>query len=187
VETSPAAFILTAALAVAASACDRTQNPVTPSGTVLVDWKSTDATRKTVATATVGAHTSKDYSVTVSYPGAPPFALTAHVETAPVDYVEGTEKVHQLAPVRIAMTVASNSGWDLSGKCLDGPDYEMPSAGKDGGLVTPLGMVESCEITHHRQSGTIVTSTYQLAVTLEVVGDGTVSPFPADGVTVTPR
>jgi hypothetical protein len=153
-------------------------NPVTPPGTVLAEWDASQSSRPDFATATIGPRAAKDFTVTLSPKSTPPFKLVAHVETATVDYSEGGAAVHQQAPVAIKIVVMENTGWELSGKCLDGPHYQMPSVGPDGGLVTPLGMIQDCRITHRRRAGLIFTSEWQLGFTLSVHGDGTVAAFP---------
>ena len=168
------------------SACNPTNNPVTANGTEVFAWDNTQSSRPTVATATVGPHTSKDYVVTASPKGAPAL-LDLHVEVATVDYAEDGAPIHQTSPVAIKATVKANTRWELSGKCENGPNYQMPSVGADGGFVTPLGMIESCTIHGRLNAGLVFTTTWTISTTLNVHGDGTVDPFPADDVTVTPR
>ncbi len=158
-------------------------NPVTPEKTTLVEWDTSKSTRADFRAATIGARTSKDVKVTVKS-GDAPFVVDVHVETAPVDYSEGSHNVHQIAPVAIRATVKSNPSWELSGSCSDGPNYQMPSVGSDGGLVTPQGMIESCTIKYHRVSGLVFKSEWSLLTTLEIRGDGKVELFPAEDGTI---
>src|SRR4051812_16798864 len=118
-----ARFAILGVLGLAAVGCEKS-TPVTPPGTVLFDWDQPKATRAEFAKATVGARTAKDYTVTVSPQDAPPFKLALHVETAPVDFSEGSKPVHQVSPVALKVTVKDNTGWELSGKCHDGPNYQ---------------------------------------------------------------
>jgi hypothetical protein len=157
---------------------------VTASGTLLVEWDSSKATRTDFAKATVGARTPKDYTVTVSHKDAPPFKLAVHLETAPVDYTEGGKPVHQLAPVAIKVTVKDNTGWDLSAECHEGPNYQMPSVGPDGGLVTPLGMLQDCLVREHREAGILPHRSWAVGFTLNAHGDGTIKAFPAADVKI---
>ena len=153
-------------------------NPVTANGTVLFEWDTTKSTRFPAATVVGAPRTSKDYTVTVSEPDTPPFALTLHVEIAPVDFTEAGQPVHQVSPVALEATVKSNTGWKLSGKCSDGPNYKMPSIGPDGGTVTAQGMIQDCTVKHDRMAGMIFQSSWQLGFTLNVIGDGKVEAFP---------
>ncbi|CAN5812754.1 hypothetical protein BH09MYX1_BH09MYX1_35360 [soil metagenome] len=157
---------------------------MTAPGTVLVEWDSSKSTRAEVTTATVGAHSSKDYTLTVSNKDAPSFKLGVHVETAPLDYKEGGSDIHQTSPVSIKVTLKENTGWDLSAKCGDGPNYQMPSIGADGGFVTPLGMIQSCNVVERRQAGVVFTSSWDIGFTINVLGDGTIRAFPPDDVKI---
>jgi hypothetical protein len=158
-------------------------NAVTAPGTVLVDWDHTKA-RAEYAKATVGPHTAKNYTVTVSPQDTPPFVLTAHVEFADVDFVDKSGPVHQRGPVAFKVTVRDNTGWDLSGKCDDGPVYQMPFSGPDGGLVTPLGMRQDCTIKERRVTGMIASRSWDIGFTFNVMGDGTITPFPDTDVKI---
>jgi hypothetical protein len=167
--------------------CNSTHNPVTAAGTTLFSWDHTKSSRVGVSKATVGARTAKDYVVTSTHENAPPHSIDLHVEVAPLDFDEAGHTVHQTSPVTIEAKVKDNTGWDLSGSCEQGPNYQMPFAGADGGLETPLGMREDCRVSEHRQAGTVFTSSWAVGYTLEIYGDGKIKPFPADGVTVTAR
>jgi hypothetical protein len=179
-----ALFILAAAASFATAACNKTSTPVTATGTVLVEWDHTKASRADFAKATVGPRTAKDYTFTVSPKGAPSFQLAVHVETATVDYKEGTSDIHQLAPVAMKVTVKDNTGWELSGKCHDGPNYQMPSVGPDGGLVTPLGMSQECLISEHRRAGAVFESSWEVGTSVIAEGDGKVKAFPDTDVKI---
>jgi len=160
--------------------CGKT-NPVTPPGTVVVEWDHTKATRADFAKAKVGPHAAKDFKATVSHPDTPPYTVTVHVEEADVDYVEGGQPVHQHAPVVMKITVTDNGGWELSGNCMDGPNYEMPSVGPDGGLVTPMGMQQDCLVKEHRT--TRMGSSWDVGTHFIAKG-GKVGAFPGDDVKV---
>lgn len=162
-------------------------NPITPPGTVLAEWDSTKSTRPEFAKATIGPRTSKDVKVTATRKDTPPIELAVHVETAPVDYVENGKPIHQEAPVAIKIAIKDNTGWELSGKCLDGPHYQMPRAGAAGELITPLGMVQDCAIKEHRRAGVIFKSLWSVGFSLNFYGDGTIKPFPEEGVTIAPQ
>jgi len=164
-----ALLIIIVSFAVGAVACNDPSNPITPTGTVVVDWDISKSSRPAVVAAK-GAHTRSDWVATVTTKEAPPFKLDVHVEVAPIDYL-GTEPVHQDTPVVVKISVSDNTGWDLSGKCLDGPNHQMPNV-VDGGLVTPLGMMESCVVKSVRKTRT---TSFDTSVTLEVMGDGTVT------------
>ncbi len=115
----------------------------------------------------------------------PPFKLAVHVEAAPIDYTEGGAALHQITPVWIKVTVKDNAAWELSGKCVDGPNYKMPSIGPDGGLITPLGMIEECQISErYLHSGILTTSSWAVGFSINVHGDGTLKTFPADDIKV---
>lgn len=172
-----------AALACSALGCGQS-NAVTPAGTVLAEWDSTKASRAPFAKATIGARTSKDVKVRAAPKDTPPFELVVHVETASVDFVEDGKDVHQQAPVAIKIAVKDNTGWELSGKCLDGPNYKMPSVGPGGELVTPLGMSQDCQISQHRRAGLIFKSEWHVGFSLIFHGDGTIKAFPAQDVTI---
>ncbi len=167
--------------------CNATKNPVTATGTELFSWDNTKSSRPGVVKAVVGAHTTKDYVVMDAREGAPPITVDVHVEVAPIDFEEAGHPVHQTSPVAIRATVKDNTGWELAGKCDDGPNYQMPSVNADGGLDTPLGMRQDCMISEHRTAGTVLKSTWAVGFTLDFYGDGKVVPFPAEGITVTPR
>jgi hypothetical protein len=159
-------------------------NPVTPPGTVLVDWDASKATRAEFAKATIGARAAKDYTFTVSPKDTPPYTLTVHVELADVDYVEAGNPVHQRAPVAIKATIKSNTGWELSGACGDGPNYKMPSIAPDGGFLTPMGMMQECTIREHRLAGMIFTSSWDIGFTIIANGDGEIKGFPDTDVRI---
>jgi hypothetical protein len=156
-------------------------------GTSLFSWDNTKSSRPGVVKAAVGAHTTKDYVVTASREGAPPISLDVHVEVATIDFEEAGHPVHQTSPVVITAKVKDNTGWELSGKCEDGPHYQMPSVSADGGLDTPLGMRQDCNISEHRVAGAVFKSTWGVGFMLDVYGDGKVDPFPSEGITVTAR
>ncbi len=169
------------------AACNATQNPVTTTGTELFSWDNTKASRPGVVKAVVSAHTTKDFVVTHTHDGAPPITFDVHVEVAPIDFEEAGKPVHQTSPVVITAKVKDNAGWELSGKCDDGPHYQMPSVTADGHLETPLGMRQDCHIREHRVAGAVFKSSWTVGFTLTAYGDGKLEPFPSDGVTVAPR
>jgi hypothetical protein len=153
--------------------------PVTPSGTVLFEWELSKASRLDVRKAAVGTRVVRDFKVTFTQ-GEAPFVVDVRVEAAPIDYDEEGAKVHQESPVAIKASVKDNPAWELSGSCQDGPHYQMPAAAPDGGLVTPMGMIQSCMVKYHRKAGTIFTSEWDLGTTLSAYGDGSLEAFPAD-------
>ncbi|MEO7112044.1 MAG: hypothetical protein ABI183_16495 [Polyangiaceae bacterium] len=169
------------------AACDSTDNPVTPKGTVILDWNSTQATRKTFSTATIGAKTSKDFHVVVHPQATPPFLLDLHVELAPVDFLEGEKPVHQTSAVAIKITTGDNLGWQLAAKCEDGPNYQMGGVDDAGVMLSPLGMVQDCTVTEHRIAGTLFKSSWDIGSTFVIYGDGRVTASPEDEVTVTAK
>jgi hypothetical protein len=169
-------------LLLGATACG-SSTPVTAKDTVLFEWELAKASRADVRSATIGAHTTKDFKVRI-VKGEAPFTLLVHLETADIDYEEGGRKVSQRAPIALRAVVAFNDAWDLGGSCEDGPNYQMPSAGPDGGLVTPRGMLQGCRVKYHRRAGTIFTSEWSLGTTLEAHGDGTLSAFPAEDAVI---
>lgn len=179
------ALLIAAVLALAA--CNSTKNPITPKGTVLLDWDHTKATRAAFAKATIGSKSTKDFIVTIRPKGSIPFALDLHVVLARVELVEGGVTVHHTAPVEIKATVDSNTGWELGGKCLDGPNYQMGPVDDAGAMVSPEAMVQDCSLSYHRIEGTIFESSYELGSDLNVYGNGTVEAFPADGVDIKPN
>lgn len=154
--------------------------PTAP-GAVVVEWTARDATRRSFAAAEIGPATATSVVLRQSEPGMPPLALSAHVELADVDFVEDHAPVHQRAPVSIRVTVEDNGGWALTGRCSDGPNYQMPALAEDGTYVTPIGMVESCWIERHYRS---YTGEWRLGVDLSVRGDGRIE---ATGMTVEPE
>ena len=172
------------ALLLSLAACNSTKNPITPKGTSLFAWDPSKATHEGFSAATIGSKTTKDFTVTVRPQGSIPFTLDLHVVTAPVDFVETGKSVHHTAPVEITAAVGDNSGWELSGKCGEGPYYQMGPVDDAGLMITPEAMMQSCSIHHHRQEGTIFESDWQLAFTLNVFGDGKVEAFPADGIEI---
>ncbi|MEO8797821.1 MAG: hypothetical protein ABI551_08050, partial [Polyangiaceae bacterium] len=139
------------------------------------------------AKATVGRTTTKDFVVTVRPQGSIPFTVDLHVVLAPVEFVEGGATVHHTAPVEIKATVDINTGWQLGGKCLDGPNYPMGPVDDAGAMVAPEAMVQECSLSYNRIEGTIFESSYQLGSDLNVHGNGTVEAFPADGVDIKPN
>jgi hypothetical protein len=159
-------------------ACNATQNPVTSNGTSLFEWDYTKATRTGFAKATVGARTPKDFVVDVKPKDTPPFQLDVHVDFAPVDFEEGGKVVHHTAPVAIKASVKDNTGWKLTGSCQEGPNYQMDAS---------LAMLQDCNIGEHRIAGTVLKSSWDIGFTLDIYGDGTIKPFPADDVTITPK
>lgn len=169
--------------ALALAACNSTKNPVTKSGTTLFEWDYTKASRAPFAAATVGTRTSKDFLVDVHVKDTPPFSVLVHADFAPVDFVEDGKPRHHTAPVAIKATVKDNDGWDLSGKCDEGPSYPM-AVDDAGALTAPLAMVQDCLISHHRKTSM---SSWELGFTLNVYGDGTMKPFPPEDVTITPK
>ncbi len=171
----------------ALAACNSTKNPITPKGTVILDWDHTKATRATFAKATVGQTTTKEFVVTVRPQGSMPFTIDLHVVLAPVEFVEGGATVHHTAPVEIKATVDGNTGWKLGGKCLEGPNYPMGSLDDAGAMTTPEAMVQGCSIRYDRIEGTIFESSYQLGSQLNIYGNGTVEPFPDEGVEIKPK
>ena len=171
---------------VAFAACNATKNPVTSNGTTLVDWDYTKATRAGFAKATVGARTSKDFVVDSKPEGAPPIQFDVHVELAPVDFEEGGETVHHTAPVAIKISVKDNTGWDLAGKCEEGPNYQFGPVDAKGRMETPAAMREDCDVSEHRHQGTVLERTWQIGFTLNLYGDGNVKPF-GENVTVRPK
>jgi hypothetical protein len=169
------------------AACDSTDNPVTPGGTVILDWNATQATRKTFSAATIGAKTAKDFNVVVHPQAAPPFRFDLHVDVAPVDFVESGKPVHQTSAVAITITTGDNGGWELAGKCEDGPNYQMGGVDDAGVMQSPLGMVQECIVTEHRIAGTLFKSTWDIGSTFVIYGDGRVTASPDDEVTVTAK
>jgi hypothetical protein len=157
--------------------------PVTAPGTALFEWESTRASRVPVRTATIGARKSIDKRITVTE-GDAPFVVDLHIESAEIDFEEDGKKVHQVSPVLLRAKVANNEHWQLTGKCEDGPHYQMPSVGAGNALVTPLGMVQSCSITHHRNAGMVLRSEYRLGVSLQIYADGKISALPPDRVKI---
>jgi hypothetical protein len=115
--------------------------------------------------ASVGPRTPKDVKVTITN-GDAPFVVDVHIETATVDFAEGSTMVHQTAPVKFSATVKSNPAWELSGACQDGPNYQMPSVGSDGGFVTPQGMMQNCIINYHRVGGLVFKDEWTLGTTV---------------------
>jgi hypothetical protein len=96
-----------------------------------------------------------------------------------VDYVEAGSSVHQRAPVAMKVTIKENTGWELSGKCSDGPHYKMPGVGPDGGLVTPIGMSQECPIKEHRAAGIVFTGTWDIGFSvIGMGGEGKIEAFP---------
>jgi hypothetical protein len=168
-------------------ACNATHNPITAPGTVLIDWDNTKATRPGVKTATVGPHIPMNYQVSVAHEGAPDITYDLHLELAPLDYEEGGTHAHHLAAVVIKATVKDNTGWDLSGDCESGPDYQMGAIDtKTGQMDAPLAMIERCMLHEHRVAGRVFKSSWAVGTWLEIYGDGTVKSM-SDGVTITPR
>lgn len=163
------------ALVLAASALGCVDKlPVTPPGTTLFEWQIANATRESVRTATIGARKSFDKKVVVKRASSP-FTVDVHIETAEIDFEEGGKKVHQVSPVLLRAKVAGNEKWSLSGKCQDGPHYNMPSVGAAGELVTPQGMIQSCLLKYDLNDGVIFKSRYQLGLNMQIFGDGTIS------------
>lgn len=161
--------------------------PVTPPGTVLFDWDLAKAGRATVRGAKIGPKTPKDFVVHVlapdSDPGGPTLDVALHVEVAPIDFEEGGKPVHQLAPVSIRATVKNNDAWDSSRSHCDeksGPNYLMGPTNPDGSMSAPPGMVQDCIISYHRNGGFLRHSSWDLGMTVNVNGDGTVKPFPKE-------
>ncbi len=168
-------------------ACNSTHNPVTANGTVIVDWDTSKATRAGFAKATIGPRTAKDFVVEVTQKDTPPFELDLHVDVAPIDFEEGGKTVHQTAAVAVKATVKENTGWDLSGKCDDGPNYQMGPVDDAGAMHSPAAMIQDCPISEHRTAGAVLKSTWAIGFTLNIYGDGTVKAFPADGVKIRPK
>jgi hypothetical protein len=157
-------------------------NPVTPAGTTLFEWDRSKSVRAGVRDGKLGTKTSKDYKIT--FDKKAPFVVSLHVEVAPIEFDEGGETVKQTTPVQIRATVHANDAWDLSGRCLEGPHYLMGPIDASGKMVSPMGMLQDCSIRFHRTSGVVFKSTYQLGRTLNISGNGTVTAFPADDVTI---
>ncbi|MGZ3477134.1 MAG: hypothetical protein ACXWUG_26460 [Polyangiales bacterium] len=156
--------------------------PVTPAGTVLFEWDASRATRAAFRGATIGARTTKDFTVTLDEKA--PFVVSLHVEVAPVEFEESGKKITQTAPVSMRATVKSNDAWQLSGKCAEGPNYKMGPVTPSGVMIAPPGMLQDCSISFHRESGVLFKSSWQLGRSLIVSGDGTVKAFPTDGVKI---
>lgn len=173
------------AVALALTACDVHPNPVTAPGTVLFEWDHTKATQPGFAKARVGAKTSKDFVVTVAYEDTPRFQIDLHVDFAPVDFEEHGEAVHHTAPIAIRATVKNNDAWDLSGKCFQGPSYQMRELDDAGVVRAPEAMMRRCQLSYHRKIGGLLSSrAWELAFTLRMHGDGTVTAFPDDRVMI---
>lgn len=174
--------IILASFACAALGCVE-RLPVTPPGTTLFEWELASATRSAVRTATIGPRKSMDKKLVITE-GDAPFTVDLHLETAEIDFEEAGQKVRQVAPVLLRAKVSGNDKWSLSGRCLDGPNYQMPAAGPGGELVTPQGMIQDCSIKHHRNEGLLLKSSYQLGVMLQIHADGTITALPPDRVRV---
>ena len=179
---------LLALLPLTGSACNSTHNPVTAPGTVIIDWDNTKATRIGVKTATVGPHTPKDFTVEVHRgDGAPPFSYDLHLELAPVDYEEGGRPAHHTAAVVIKLTVKDNTGWDLSGGCDSGPDYQFGPVDSQGRMEAPLAMIQNCATHEHREGGRVFRSSWAVGTFFQILGDGKVEASPPGDVTITPK
>lgn len=172
-----------ACAAFAASGCGKSE-PATATGATVFAWDHTKATRAGVAAAIVGSRAGKDHLIKVAPKDAPGFAVALHVEVADVSFAEGTESARQTSPVVLRATVKENDGWNVTGKCLEGPHYQMPALGEDGKLVTPRGMLQECQISYKRRSGLVFSSSWDLALSVSVRGDGVVAVSPEIDVTV---
>jgi len=128
----------------AAAACGKPKD-ATPAGTTVLDWTTANASRATIPTAKIGARKAQDAKVVWTTAMGDKVEMTLHVETAPVEFDEGKEHVSQTSPVAVAMKVTANDKLALKGSC-DGPNYQMPSVGADGGFVTPQGMLLDCNV-----------------------------------------
>jgi hypothetical protein len=156
--------------------------PVTPPATVVAEWDSSKASRVPLRSAKIGARTSKDFKVTIDKQA--PLVLSVHTEVAPVTFEEAGANVEQTSPVLIRVKVESNSAWDVSGKCTDGPNYGWGPVDATGKMTSPKGMLQDCTIHYQRQSGILFKSSWQLGRTITISGEGTAKAFPADDVTI---
>lgn len=124
-------------------ACGKPKD-ATPPG-VVVDWDLSKSSRTTMVSAKIGTRASKDRTIAWTPVMGHPVTATLHYESAKVEYVEGGANQSQTTIVAVSVKLGSNDYWRVTGKC-DGPDYQMPSVGADGGLVTTQGMIVSCSV-----------------------------------------
>jgi hypothetical protein len=140
----------------------------TAPGTSIVAWDASKSSRPTIVTAKVGAHAQKDATITWTPVLGHAVVASVHVETAPVDYEEEGHHVSQTSPVAVSAKLVQNDYWKATGKC-DGPNYQMPSTGPDGALVTPQGMILDCMINIEQGGSNEILS-------MRITGDGKVEP-----------
>lgn len=163
-------------LLLAAAGCQK--NEPTPRGTELLSWTSARASRRSVAAAKeVGPRTVKDVNILVKPERKGALRLAVHVESAPIELVEGDKTFRRTAPLAIQAKVTQNPDWTLQARCGEGPHHRLPTM-VDGTPVTPETMALPCSVNLH-YADSFNDLTYSVAI--EVDGDGTVTPRMAAG------
>jgi hypothetical protein len=122
------------------------KSSTTPAGTEVLRWDKSMATRASVPGAKeLGARAIKDVKVLVRPDLVGPVTLKLHVETGPVEIVEGKTSRHT-SPLAVLVSVDANDDWTITGKCQDGPHYLMGAIGADGAMISPESMVLTCGV-----------------------------------------
>ncbi len=157
-------------------ACQK--NVATPPGTEVLRWDRAASWRPDVVSAKEPASRSaKDFKVTATPETRGAVTLDVHLETAELDIGGAGKSALHTLPVALRVVVRSNADWTASGKCLDGPHFQMgPMAG--GVMLSPKAMILECKVVLKYAS---TTKDLSYNVELDLYGDGTVKPNLAGG------
>ncbi len=151
------------------SACKR--STTTPAGTEVVRWDKSMGERASVPGAKeLGPRVNKEMKVLARPADRAPVTLKLHLETAPLEILEGGKSYRQTSPVLVRIAVETNEDWTITGKCRGGPDYQMGPMGTDG-MESPEAMIMFCDVSLRYQS---YWQDLSELVDLEIKGDASV-------------
>jgi hypothetical protein len=164
-------------LLLAALGCKK-KSLTTPAGTEILGWDAARATRRSVALAReLEARKARDMKVVARPERKGPVTIALHVETAPLELVEGGKTLRRGVPVVVRATVEANADWTLTGKCWDGPEDTLPT--RVDGKVVPSDVLRlTCRIRMTYQD---TRNEIDAPLILEVRGDGTTTASLPEG------
>jgi hypothetical protein len=156
---------------VLSSACKQTTT--TPSGTDVLRWDKSKATRPSVPSAKeLGPRTSKDFEIIARPEIKGPLTLKLHVETGPLEILEDGKTYRHTSPLSVRVAVDTNADWTVTGKCHDGPHYQLGPLGAGGVVFSPEAMLLSCDLPLRYVDAM---KDLSLVVRLHLLGDGSVT------------
>jgi hypothetical protein len=154
------------------SACKK--NPTTPSGSEVLQWEKSKATRVSVVSAKeLEPRVKKDSTLLVHPDLKGPIAIKLHIETAPIEIVEDGKSARHTSPLAVCAVVDANQDWTVEAECNEGPHYQLGLVDGRGTMNLPEAMVLHCGLVIHYVD-MMKNLTYM--VSLQVMGDGTFTP-----------